>query len=74
MEDSLLRIEREESVLILLILVVLLWVLSCFRSARGKMKKNENLKVNDDLTQTLSIRKFRGNFNTSYQTQKHLSE
>ncbi len=73
MHDSLLRIDREESVFFFLIFVIILWIFSCTRSSRAKFAKNNN-PIIIDFTETLNVRKLSENFNTSFKTKKHLSE
>lgn len=73
MHDSLLRIDREEGVFVLLIFVIMLWILSCIRSGSSKEPKKEN-SIRSNFTETLNFSKFPKNFTTSFQTKKHLSE
>lgn len=72
MHDSLLRIDREEGVFVLLIFVIMLWILSCIRSGKRKESKRENV-IKSDFTETFNFSKFPKNFTTSFQTKKHLS-
>lgn len=56
MHESLLRIDREEEVFYFLIFVIILWILSCFRSGFRKSSGDENSAASN-FTETFNIRK-----------------